>query len=1383
MENNMASFNTLGKGRTVQERRTVHEASLWGDVFENAAKSGILSYLKKVEVLSDDLHPSLSQWTETKFKRVIKHFSNFYRRSHEESVQIGKTFLHHLTFIGWTTGYTVMREWWKKSELSRALAAKRIRVAGIWSPLEFPDRSVGQQDLTEIEKATAFADNRERRVNAFLSAFGISEGTLEDPITLARKGMPAQADFMLVLEDTKKPDRAYLVCMEFSLKTQSILKDFVNEDAHLDEVRSHVHSLSQRGVFSDLGAQFSDVDISISEDIPRFMTAFTGSDKPLYKLMQASSYATHMADLLSKYDTIYTTAIAMTNEGIESLSGVSNRNKPSSGTFSLMRALGRVYVTKTDQQENFEISLDDVFDTIVRGMPRVLRKPLENFLSSACADRRASAQIEETLDDYSRPTQRYSVDDAIRWLESSCESNKAIPLQDYLRPEALKNRLEACSRDGGVTIRDLNSAVIESTITNAPAGKITALGLLGHPGIGKTTSTIKALRNLNKTSGENSLFLYFSPRTVINEGVTQDVTKAAGPQDEGNVGAISLNTSHKLIGAVQDYAQKKGRDVRGRKPSSAVAYTCSFPVNGSVVSPVPFDGETSCLYLTLDDADEAMIHNKSPGGYRGYDHASSERHIKSQSQPSVMETLAQACRDVAIKNPDIPIIAGTAAIQGMRRSAKQAQATVSNLAAIFRKKHSRGVRESRGLRASIRHELINFAKHRPVVVVMVDELAGDGAGAPMAEAMAQCLYGALIKPFEGERESSPFRVILLLADASLSSPEAFKAFLSSAGTEESGGRNPPRILLSPRTSTSPFSLKNDGIRSLENIPFVTMVSADAYPATSLTLCYDLCLRDVDARTDPNLQTHKLIKKQFTDSDIIEAAGRITQELSKIPINQQVIYYAQDRKHLADIKSELVEKRILKAEEICSITSELSLEQKRALTDPKLKGRGSRDSYRLFLMTSAGARGISLPLATSIMVKVPRFSIETALMEIIQVIYRGRGGYIDGQGNFASGDDLPRRLIFCIDDYVRTYDDGKISELQWARQKIDVVTVLSILRGAIMTRISGYARSRGFDGAIVPVGSTGVANSSDTLSGNFLKLKIACDDLRRRTDDEVKKIASEVIKGIGEFCRSVHLNWNIQNKPENSSSSFYTTKVAEWVTDAPLNDLGQYLYYPNRALVPSDKETDSLRLIMNIPEHVYFIGPLMYLDMQGGDEEKDIATELFRFRGETGAGPGADKLRRACDGLIRVLQERHKNKEERDTKFYAEICRNFLKRDSHRIIGQEFKTQKTINSKGLWVVMPSDWTRFLKAVRNDIDPSDLREDKLRRHAEWQSILLIAMSGKVGLQWYTPFEPFYEHQPFVVAALPEPPTGLERAFDSRYLASTAEFNMLNVILCGG
>ncbi|AQT06565.1 hypothetical protein A0U91_16285 (plasmid) [Acetobacter persici] len=272
------------------------------------------------------------------------------------------------------------------------------------------------------------------------------------------------------------------------------------------------------------------------------------------------------------------------------------------------------------------------------------------------------------------------------------------------------------------------------------------------------------------------------------------------------------------------------------------------------------------------------------------------------------------------------------------------------------------------------------------------------------------------------------------------------------------------------------------------------------------------------------------------------------------------------------------------------------------------------------------------------------------------------------------------------------------------------------------------------------------------------------------------LAGNVIKGIEEFCRSVHLDWDIPEKPTSRPPT-----VADWVMERPLKDLHIYLSAPNRTLVPDARDKESTRLIREIPDQVYFVGPLVYLDMQGGQEASDIATEVFRFLGDSGAGRGADALREACDALLGVaLDAKFKTEFDKETLYYAKVCRNCLKRDSFQITGQQFRTQKKINSKGLWVVMPSDWTSFLRVVEHE---GDTRSDVLRRASEWQSILHIAVSGQQGPQWHTPFEPYYEHQPFMAASLSTPPTGLERAFDNRYLASTSEFNLLNLILCRG
>lgn len=57
----------------------------------------------------------------------------------------------------------------------------------------------------------------------------------------------------------------------------------------------------------------------------------------------------------------------------------------------------------------------------------------------------------------------------------------------------------------------------------------------------------------------------------------------------------------------------------------------------------------------------------------------------------------------------------------------------------------------------------------------------------------------------------------------------------------------------------------------------------------------------------------------------------------------------------------------------------------------------RDSKRVFLMTSAGSRGISFPKATTLIILVPRFDIEASLMEVSQMVLRGRGRFTGPDG--------------------------------------------------------------------------------------------------------------------------------------------------------------------------------------------------------------------------------------------------------------------------------------------------------------------------------------------------------------------------------------------------
>jgi len=66
------------------------------------------------------------------------------------------------------------------------------------------------------------------------------------------------------------------------------------------------------------------------------------------------------------------------------------------------------------------------------------------------------------------------------------------------------------------------------------------------------------------------------------------------------------------------------------------------------------------------------------------------------------------------------------------------------------------------------------------VIAMVDELAGDRAGALLVHELAQWLQQEFIDPFE--RIPSPFKLVLIVADASLSNEIVLNSYLNSGNT-------------------------------------------------------------------------------------------------------------------------------------------------------------------------------------------------------------------------------------------------------------------------------------------------------------------------------------------------------------------------------------------------------------------------------------------------------------------------------------------------------------------------------------------------------------------------------------------------------------------------
>jgi hypothetical protein len=231
-----------------------------------------------------------------------------------------------------------------------------------------------------------------------------------------------------------------------------------------------------------------------------------------------------------------------------------------------------------------------------------------------------------------------------------------------------------------------------------------------------------------------------------------------------------------------------------------------------------------------------------------------------------------------------------------------------------------------------------------------------------------------------------------------------------------------------------------------------------------------------------------IREQQGQAQLRRAVEEIFAALQRSPAGEQVIFFAQDRLFLRTVKDRLVHPDrlddadgtlapletggvVLADTDIGLLDSSVPEWLRRRLIEPS-----EREGKRVFLMTSSGSRGVSFPLATVIIAMVPRFAIESGFMEIVQLVYRGRGF---SEPRSIDGDALDRRIVLLIQDFVVT--DEPIDDRAWLRRKIDLVSALVLLRATLLTRITGDAGIVRQRAAIVPVGRIGTDEMGTNLS--------------------------------------------------------------------------------------------------------------------------------------------------------------------------------------------------------------------------------------------------------------------------------------------------------------
>ena len=1274
------------------------QAMRWGQAYEVLVKRGALACLIE-QGLIDRNRAGLERWRGTRLLEVSRALSNSLQILDESQRDLVKAAVRHLALTAYGVGYTATRAY-VGSVRSHFKNPDALKVRAVWCPLMLPGESTQEQSARAEARETFYTD---------LGLTGII-----DP-DWSRKGQPANADFLLWLSAGMKDDN--LLVQEYSYDMPPPDRDFREQGAQLDELTHYRRVVDSRSVFARVAAEVDGESFELSEDIKNHLGALTSENKPFYKLCQASSYAEATVLLLQRLGLMdrpcVAQALAITPNGLESLAARFAIDVEPEPRRVLMAQMGAAYRDTEKLSDGDEGGLQNqiakVFKGVLNKLPSKLRDGMKGLRSMPMPGQDYVFEFDEQVQNFANPTDELTVERALALVDDE------PALRDYFGRSAKDavgaSLAEFANGRPTLSLRDVHAAAVVAGMECAKPGKLNVIALEGNPGIGKTT----ALRTHLGKKQDGFLFLYVSPRVVINRDVTESLAR---DKDGLPTGILTVTTNSPLIAAAERWHK-----ARVEKGLDAKRY-----VEGAVVA----DGVENLVtprgsMLVLTPSQEMEIDAEHAGHSIKKDTLSEhEDLVKDPRRIGVLMAMSSTARELLALNRGVSRIVLTAALQGFRER-DNAKTTIDALSALFQNKAS----TSAG-----RFERRQFAHRMPTVVVMVDELAGDGAGAGFVHTIATWLTNEFIDCFEDE--PSPFTVSLVVSDASLGNEVVLDRYLNA------GDRTPDKILVSKSVGDQPFRLAASRVRIGRAKRDTLHVMTNSFPASELHLHFRVKLTAVQLEQSTKhlgeLQSpREAIRKAAEEAAIEGARVQIVKALDADA--KQVIYFAQDKQFLRKVKAGLTSSDgyALTTETVQVMDSSVPGWRRKELVEPK-----TRDKVRVFLMTSSGARGVSFPLTDWIIASVPRFNIESALMEIAQLIYRGRGMYRDNDGALRSGDRVPRHLVMLVDDFI--VSEEEIDERQWLRQSFDLMTLLVMLRATIYTRITGDAGLKQHL-ALVPVGAVGTEELISLMSQYVSEFVKEAEVFKLQSSDrDLVGLAQRAKANVEEIFSRTKLQ-GVAKKNADGRSMVKASYVEE---------LLELVASPIGSLLTSAAEG------LSIPDHMFFSGPVAIETWH--DFEKQ---EVFAFEGHE------TQLTKASRALVGQLYEIDGNRQFPPAMRRPALnLRRLLQREEHDA-ANEFRTLKELKSPNTWVAVPAGYYSFVH-VENAGDGEPFRLDD---HALWQEALGRSLNAGSAI---IPPLPRYDSFPWAAAVGKVSPLKLDLVFDDRYFMASNELNLLNTLL---
>ncbi|MBD2772423.1 helicase-related protein [Iningainema tapete] len=436
----------------------------------------------------------------------------------------------------------------------------------------------------------------------------------------------------------------------------------------------------------------------------------------------------------------------------------------------------------------------------------------------------------------------------------------------------------------------------------------------------------------------------------------------------------------------------------------------------------------------------------------------------------VLNSICEAIYTIVDRELSDNIVA-TACIQSLKKT--YTGDTLKHFEKIFRNAYNE--RENLVIPAGMKN-ISSRIKH---LFIMIDEITGDDGGVEFLDGINSILSKyQLMLPQHG------FNTKVIVADASIVDKNVITQHLEDK---------------SPESDKIYFRRASDTCQPLSSVPFqfknlpATVINANSYPASSLSITYKVvvesCLFSEEMRLERNNNPSKNLQQEILQ-DIEVLLNRSDVE--------QVIVYIQDKLILAELIEKIKHQRTFEQfSDYLEIHADISEEEKEQISKYK-------SDVKVVFMTASGSRGLSFPKAKHILVEIPGFQIEKNLMEIIQVIYRGRGNDII--------DNQDKELVFYLGESSVYYQDTpENQQLSLQESLLNLLNILLILKASIMTRIFGYGTIGRDKFIIIPIGGKSVFAAGETFSTQMANLinKLKQEQRRNRSDKLVEYVRTNL----------------------------------------------------------------------------------------------------------------------------------------------------------------------------------------------------------------------------------------------------------------------------------